>query len=201
MKTEFKKGQVKQIYEFNQEAKNIFDQYMFKNNNLVIGNTVYKGTHFIEQGFILDDDVVQYFDSNVIFKLLKTGRKNITEWEDRDGHYFINDTEFGSCLDEVFNYETECNVLKRYIGLFNGAFSGVNISEEEVYDLMKNNVLTIECDDYKTRISRKLIPGLKKKHELKIRFYPSDNKDIFFMHIRVDRGVLISHHIYQCIKY
>lgn len=202
MKTEFKKGQVKQMFEFNQEAKHIFESYMFKNDNFVIGNTDSKGRHFVERGFMLcDDSNIHGFDPKDLYELLKTGRKDITEWECHNNQYYINDKCFGYSLGDSFNYEYKCNIFKVNMERFNESPYIVNLNDDDIYNLMKNKILGVKSHIYESRISRKIIPGLKKKHKVQIRFYIGEFPDVFNMHIKVDRGVLVSHHIYQCIKF
>lgn len=203
MKIEFKKGQVKEIFEFNQEAKHIFNEYMFSTHGVVVGEHNFIGTHYIEKGFNFQDTTkVQSFISNEIYELLKKGRKNITEWELSNNFlYTVNGKVFGYDVPYSDNdYFIMTNKPNRFAQSFIASPYVLNLSEDDIYDLTKNKIIDIKCDQYSSRISRKVIPGLKKSHKVQIRFYDSELTNVFYMHIRVDRKVLVSNHIYHCIK-
>lgn len=202
MKINFVKGQVKQIYDFNQEAKNIFDNYMFMNNNLVIGDNNLIGKHYIDCGFTLyNEPVIQGFDSRDLYELLKTGRKDISEYEYKNEMFYINNKPFGYTFAELNKYDWSCIRMLTFVQQFNESQYIINLSEDDIYDLTKNKILDLKCDQYMSRISRKIIPGLKKSHKVQIRFYDDSLSNVFRMHIKVDRKVLVSNHIYQCIKF
>lgn len=204
MKVNFVKGQVKQIFDFNQEAKHIFERYMFTPNGFVVGEHNFIGTHYIEKGFNFQNiEEIQEFISNEIYELLKTGRKNITEWERSNNFlYTINGKVFGYGVPYTDNdYFTMTSKANKFAWSFINSSHILNLNEDDVYDLTKNKIIDIKCGEYSSRISRKVIPGLKKSHKVQIRFYESDLTNVFYMHIKVDRKVLVSHHIYQCIKF
>ena len=176
MKVHFEKGQVKQIYDFNQEAKNIFDHYRFRHDNIVIGQNNFIGKHYIESGFKLyEGKVVQVFDSRDLYELLKTGRKDIIEWEYKNNGFYINDKIFGYTLDDGSpSYDWPIVRILVLAKQFNESQYIINLSEDDIYDLTKNKIIDLKCEQYMSRISRKIIPGLKKSHKVQIRFYDDE---------------------------
>ena len=60
--------------------------------------------------------------------------------------------------------------------------------------------MNIHRDKYKTRITKEVIPGLKKSHDVVLDFFDHNkDKSLFYLGIKVRRGYCTSYHIYTCL--
>lgn len=200
----FNKGAVKQLYEYNQEVKNIFKNYYFCNAMVVTGEYAHNnpGIHYVEQFHIaIPFEYGIVYNSNDVYKATKGGRSKLTHYNITEKVISINGENIGelkSILElRVHQVDIRC---KQLLDKFNKSDNIVILTGDDIFNLSKNKVLDIECREYYVRISNKLIPGFKKSHKIEIRFYESERKGIFYTDIKVNRNGIYSHHIYKCLK-
>lgn len=209
----FKKGELNSLNNLNQDLKTIFSSYMLITTEVMfpvaycIGeNIASRGKHLchteysfpgIEIGF-----VVQII-SDKLFQCIKNNKKNIIGYEIIDSDIFlISETEkweFGivhkldskACKEAIPKLESILETISTEP-------STIKLTDDDVLDLTKNEMLNISKDKYRTRITREIIPGLKKTHTVTIRFSNIDNS-LFLLSIDVERSTCVSHHVYTCV--
>ena len=227
---ELPKGFLKSFNDFNQDAKTIYDKYFIYPNGIIISDKSYKytiGGHFCKTNFSLSkidnvfDNLVIEFDSDIIYRTIKDNKKGIKYIRiDDDNTIHLTgetSTEFGTAIDlditigywhDYYATEFESPIMDKLSNTFNLATTCINeklpntitISDEDVEDLVKNHYKNYNLGKYSTRITREIIPGLKKSHELTISFYDNDKDDrLFNIRLIATRSSLTSYHNYTCI--
>lgn len=217
-----KKGIVTPLYKFNQDLKNIFSEYVVLPSKMTVGvpvSKIDKGFHFVIDGF----NIGAYIDTNIfgirynaksIFDGLKINKK------DTDGLMIdnnLNISYYGSkekkCIGETIGvvHMNEATIPKQispYISMnFNklkeiaSNFSAqITLDEEDVKSLVGNEIINIDAGEYSTRISRELVPGLKKSDKVFIDFIDVDGT-LYQIIIKAIRSECTSFHCYTAIRF
>lgn len=209
------KKEIKKINDFNQDAKNIFTEYYILPSGIIIGeSTLLRGIHFI----LLNDNLpienkVLSFNSKDIYTSIKDNKKNITNllfvnsdiyFETIDinknliiGQYYTTEESLPNKINA--NKDTVSKIISDYISIQSN--ETVNIDTNDVESLVSNGVLNITAGKYMTRITKELIPGLRKNDNINILFYDDINPELFKIVIQVNRSKskMISYHVYTAI--
>lgn len=222
---ELPKGFLKSLNDFNQDVKSIYDKYIIYPDGTVVSDNSCKykiGEHFCKTNFSMRkideffNSFVIEFDSDSIYRAIKDNKKYIKYIRiDEDVSVHLTGqslTELGTPID-LDILVGQCYLMDSYkVNKCDKLYSSANIcisekvpntiiiSDEDVEQLVKNQYKNYSLDRYSTRITREVIPGLKKSHELSLSFYDNDNDDrLFNIRLIARRGTLISYHMYTCI--
>ena len=210
------KGFLKSLNDFNQDIKNIFSSYYIYPSGLVISkssNELCKlGNHFCITNYVFLDKYLNFIinlESDVVFKTIKEYKKYIKTISIKNGNIELNtdDSDFviGRIIDSNGIEATSLkNIYSSVISISDNIVDKdpyrIQISDDDILDLTKNAYKNIVSNKYRCRITRELIPGLKKTHKMDIHFNDNiDDDRLFNMHIVVERSQLRSYHNYVCI--
>ena len=208
---EFKKGDLKKLNDLNQDLKTIFETYILSNSGFIYGESILrKGSHMVKSDFKFfipcPGGYVFRINSKDLYTAIKDNKKHISQMSLVDNKLYIGNDEkvfqIGVCVKAKFiNLHKQ---FQEYTQLDNVKIDDAKTAEELSNDDVKNLVggfyIIIKNGKYKTRITKEVIPGLKKSHEVKIDFFDhSKDKSLFFMTITVHRAHCVSYHTYTCI--
>lgn len=215
---------IKSITEFVSDSRAIFDDRCISCSNIIIPaskSTVGYGKHFAQCNFMEMYKTNDAFDINNrnIYRAIKNLKKNIVGFyydEDiRDITIDFRDVtdnmkivvenkkavkitdEFASSIILGGDYR---NKISKGISINDIYKPDVVLSEDDVISLVKNNTMVIGKDETVVRITRSIIPGLKKSHLVTAMFSEADSDELFELVIRVERASMTSYHIYTCMK-
>lgn len=219
---EFKKSEINKLFDLNQDLKHIFTEYyIYPCTNIIIGtNTLHKGQHFVLSPFEfymeLPENAVIKLNSKDIFTAINKNKKNIK----KIAIYNNDDESKDICLlgdkqlfviGKVLSIDdpelSTPSFLFEYIrSLLKNESDGIYLDntillkDTVVEDLVANAYHDVHEDVFTTRITKEVIPGLKKSHKVFLFFtkHCTDNT-MFHLGIRVERGTCISYHTYCCL--
>lgn len=205
---------IKSLNDLNQDAKNIFEDYLIFHNDHIEGtNKLHKGEHFaipsIDLGPVFENfpNKIFKFYSQILFKTISENKKYLDAFTIKDSKIYLEGLagkisiqvgEIVSSNNITSNNQKFENIVKREL---NDDFDVMlELNEDSVISLVGNEFINISEGKYRTRITKEIIPGLKKSHKIKLFFYehPSD-KSLFHMCVQAERNKLISYHIYTCL--
>ena len=205
------KKDVTKLYNINQDIKNIFSEYTILPGGFTIGVPILeKGSHCVLNGYDLpniDEKNLMIepfiYSSKQIFDSIKENKKII------DSIVLIEKSLYflSSSTSQIFDIgrimsSTDTKILDKYMIEFDitKERKWLRLSEDDVKDLVGNKIIEINEGKYKTRISRELMPGLKKSNSISITFEES-TPEIFKIIIMVQRSYVTSIHIYSALYY
>jgi hypothetical protein len=190
--------------------------YLFKNGMMVSKSDDQElpiGFHFCTSDtnpFNFIENKVIEMSTSAIFKLLKERKKEIKYVSiiESDLYFESDDNQFliGSII-EPHKIDTEIQDI--YFKAKNFLSTNINFSllDDNVKEILcQKGIVTYFSDhslgDYKLRMTNQLIPALKKDMQVKIGFHdvPKESS-LFYTLMLVERGTILSHHIYKCLKY
>ena len=206
----FNKGEVKKLNDFNQEAKNIFAEYTLYNEGKRIicvginGKPGYGSHHIITNNdgkySVLSELIAKKplsVDSKVLFKTISTRKSTKILQAKTDDLFELCGSDFTDTVgishvykyDKLFEFNDETKDIMK-------------LSSDSVEDLCNNKFLIYnESSKYRTRITRGLIPGLKKSHEIFIGVTDDpNNKKLYRLTIVNSRNDIMSFHNYTCVS-
>lgn len=209
----FKKGELNSLNKLNQDLKTIYKTYVLVGTgtfNCIGEPVINKGKHICKTSYIFPNiDMNQYLvsvNSTKVFQAIKDNKKSIIGYDVIDGDiYFIsegdNKWQIGSlspCYEFVYNkYAPQ---FFESVSLYTPSIYNVKLSEDDVIKLTQNEYLNISCDKFRTRITREVIPGLKKSNTVSIHFSEiPDSPNLFRLIIDVARASVKSIHMYTCL--
>lgn len=212
------KGFLKQLNDLNQDAKTIYDKYYLHPDGVITSEPkFYKykiGSHFCKTDFTLSridecfNMAIVEFDSDAIYRGIKDFKKyiNCIAINDDLSLHLIgeNDTDIViGCIyktNSIKTFKFSDTYLKAIDVIKDIIPNTITISDDDVEDLVKNQYKNYGYDKYRTRITREVIPGLKKTHKLRLSFYDNaENGKLFNMRLVSIRTSLTSYHNYTCI--
>ena len=209
------KKEIKRLFDFNQDAKNIFSVYSSSPDNIIVGDCVLnRGEHFIVNGYYLSNqkNYIERFNPKTIYESMKEHKKiinNISINDTSDIHFDTSDMNIqfniGHCSSfEFINPDIKNKLLlaKEYLSILSVSdFPYIEMGQEGATKLVGNGIIDLESGKYKTRISRQLIPGLKKKDYIYATFLDTDDENLFKVILKAERQTskCISYHIYTAI--
>lgn len=215
-----KKGIISPLYKFNQDVKNIFTEYIVFPSGMTVGvPKLEKGFHFVIDGF----DISEYINKNIfgirynsksIFDGLKIDKKNtdgLSISNDSDIYYYNSSEK--KCIGENIGiiHINEMSIPKHlspFVSMnfnkFNEIVTGftpqISLNKDDVKALVGNEIINIDAEQYSTRISRELIPGLKKSDKVFIDFIDV-NGLLYQIIIKAIRSSTTSFHCYTAIRF
>ena len=201
---EFLKGELNKFHGINQELKNIFTDYYMDTTQFIHGtNKLHKGKHFVvteyKFPFNFSDDVYLKLDSASIFEAIGKNKKHIKSFK-IDNDVMLYGDEYSATIGNVVN---KAFINKPNIDdmVLNDSFdNNIELTSDAVERLVKNAYININKDGFRTRITKEVIPGLKKSHDISISFSKHEtDRSLFYLIIKADRTVLTSYHIYTCL--
>ena len=202
----FNKGELNSLNNLNQDIKTIFKTYAIIGNTISGAPILRKGTHHTLTQYVFPavntETHIVVIESGDLFQCIKTDKKNIKGYriEDNGDLYLIGDS-VSFPIGYVLNKDSIA--AKPFIESVKSLFqeqtvSTVKLTEDDVEDLVKNAMKPIQSNQYRTRITREVIPGLKKTHDVFISFSDIDDKT-FGLHIVANRATCVSYHSYKCL--
>jgi len=219
MKYELKKGEINKLHDLNQELKNIYNEYYLTKDGYIFGDSkLNKGKHFGITEFIWYFDF-PVIDNNAetllklipqnIFTAVSKNKKNLQYIKvDEDHKVYLSGEnleediligEFHSGINTI----EELNNAKAFINSdMNGSYmeNSMMLTKDSVEKLVGNEFINIAEDKYRTRITKEIAPGLKKSHVMYLFFFDNpDDKKLFHLGVKIERGSCISYHKYTCL--
>ena len=201
----FLKGELNKFNNINQELKNIFTDYYMDNTDLIFGTSkLHKGKHFVSCDyrfpFEFNDDIYLQFQSQSVFEAVSKNKKYIKSLRINNNIVLYGDefaADIGSYINKSFvTAKTNLNLEL----LDKSPDVTMDLTSDAVEKLVKNAYINISEGKYRTRITKEIIPGLKKSHNISLAFIGhSTDKSLFHLLVKADRGVLTSCHIYTCL--
>jgi len=211
---EFKKGELNKLNNLNQDLKTIFNNYIILDNGFIYGDSILrKGTHMVHTQFKMffeyPDSYVIRINSKDLFETIKNNKKIITCIRIIDNIIYLGGEESLFKIGDMisFRWSQLSNELMEYMSLINlmvednkSNSTFTILSTEDTIDLVNNEYKNIRKNKYKTRITKEVIPGLKKSHEVVLDFFDhTKDKSLFYLGIKVRRAYCTSYHIYTCL--
>lgn len=205
----FNKGEVKKLNDFNQEAKNIFSEYSIwiaDNMCLAFGHSVNPGygLHYIEADATgkysiipaITNNQTLNVDSKKLFKTISDNKAtNIVSAEYNNKKLTLFGSGFKECISTSVTYNPIPVIDDK-----DTIVKSLRLSTEDVEALCANEMITInEGKKYMTRITRGIIPGLKKSHQISVSIFDNGEDSIYNLVIENKRNELTSFHVYKCI--
>jgi hypothetical protein len=217
----FNKDNIKMLEIINQNCKYLFDKYIILSSKIIIGfydnKSLNKGIHYagLMNGCFDDfqlinlDPLYIVFNANHIFQIFKTTKKS-----DLQTYSVIINQSGITCLSSpkletpliigesiTLSSDDECNYLKE-LEVFDVEGESIVISESTIGDLLNNKVRILEYAKYKIRITKELLPNLKKDDTVAINMINLKNNLIKIRFtIFKNKTNMMTYHIYTAINY
>lgn len=204
----FKKGELNSLNNINQDLKTVFTAYALCNNGVCVGVPIlHKGFHhgvtpytFPEINYETHMVIIESAD---LFKCIKDNKKDIIGYriDDRDGLSLITNTvsfPIGSVLSIDKIAAKPFIEMEKNIPDYDETYPPEGLKITNVEDMVKNQIVNISISKYRTRISREVIPGLKKNHTVVVGFTDIDDMT-FGLHLIAERACVRTKHIYKCL--
>ena len=204
----FKKGELNSLNNINQDLKTIFSTYALCESGLCVGeNVLNKGIHWCTTEYKLPGMVstdIPVINSTNVYQAVKSNKKDIIGYAIKDNKDIVLITN-SSAEHKIGVVMAKTDIAfapydKKIcdISSIPQSIKHIELSEDDVEDMVKNDMKNISWSKYRTRITREVIPGLKKSHTVSICF--SDiNDSIFNLMILTSRATITSTHVYKCI--
>lgn len=209
------KKKIKTINDFNQVVKKYFKYCFIFNDGVIVcedkDKCTKKGFHFCTIEMVPLDivpvDQVIKISCETIFKTIRDRKKEIQSIEEIDGDiYFVLDTErihMGSIVTEGgLKQEIKDNydMAKNLLSLSEDHDKSI-LTEETVVALVNNELIHYDKDNTNLRITKELVPNLKKDSNVSIEFFDvKKNLQLFQLFFSVIRENVNSYHRYICIR-
>lgn len=213
------KKDIKKLYELNQSLKASFTSYYISPNGLIYSKpdqfVVQKGVHFgrTQLKFFHRYDETIYIHSDSVFNYYKESKSAINALEIFDNE-IVFDGEKKLYIGTVYpssnyglqsiwdslpqQYKKDMQIATSVSVLFTPQ---ITLAADIVESICGGNYQDISVDGFYTRITKELIPGIKKKHKVSImlEYHPTDI-NLFTMLIKNVHGPeLTTYHKYTCI--
>jgi len=210
---EFKKGELNAFNDVNQDLKTVFDIYYLFNDGYVIGDPkLGKGKHFglteFKMFFDYPVDSVLKLESKVIFDTVSKNKKIIKSIDIIDNVvYLIGENNLNVNIGELININSVKNNLLDILSLSKNvlnpdrinAYSHIRLSEDDVSD-MYSAFVNISEDIYRTRLTKEVLPGLKKSHTVDIYLFDHEKDEgLFYLLLKSTRKKCDTYHLYLCL--
>ena len=211
------KSFLKRLNDLNQEMKNIFVNYSLFPNGVIMAEKkdkkLYKGDIIITTSYKFLDEFrnnVIHFNSDNIFQTIKNHKKDITGIKNENGVlYFVNDDESFISLAIAVLRDPHPQLNKLMSELLS-EYSWIHSLNDKIVDipkhmsidndgvncLIKNGVIPIESNGFRTRITKQLVPSIKKNDEIFYYCIPKDD-DTFYVNIILMKKVLDINVLYR----
>lgn len=207
------KKQIKLLNDLNQIAKKVFARYYLFSDGFLIPSPgerqIKGGFHFcvspttqdILNIFELSEQVV-YIDSVNLYKAVKDNKKVITHITIEASKIYLSDGAEQKFLIGGYHKPTEAvgkNYAKARVKYENSDKHPVGA--DMVESLCANNLVGFSDDTYKVRITKELVPNIKKDLPMSVAFIPVDEEDVFELLLLLKKDEVVNCHLYKCIKY
>ena len=201
---------IKKLNDLNQDVKYLFDIYYIFPNGIIASHKKHykliKGMHYGKTEYKLFDDCLDIIklNSNNIYTAIKEHKKHLKFIEVRDDEIFLigeEDYRIGNIIKtNSINIKDILFDIAGYDQTIENFTSVIELSSDDVESMVKNEYRNIKYKDYRTRITKEIIPGLKKSHSISINMYSDkDDNNLFGLCIKNIRGSMTSFHMYKCI--
>jgi len=205
---------IKKLNEFNQIVKRVFNGiYIFSDGIIMtdpeIGNRVNKGVHFATTSIQPIDNIPSNYYMSLkcdkIFKFIRDNKKNIRYLTIDGGDLYIDlKDESKEIIGRIFDADDNLYLKKRAISNtieYHKTHSSL-VSQNVIESLSDNEIYTYGDDEYRVRITKELLPALKRDMKVNISFRDEvGDPTLFYIILSVDKGDVITYHMYKCIKY
>lgn len=206
---------LKRLNDINQDAKTIFgDSFTIYPTGLIVmdenPNRFMIGNHY---GFCEINDmgfnpISLSFNSKNFYRMMKTIKKaNISGFEIND--YGDVDVVFAGITSAelvVAEKGVPVKIIPRILtAMHTDTIPDIQYTANDCYDIGNDNVLrlfgnaryVVDSNGYRCRITKQLIPGLKKSHKVYAKIETTDTDDIGLLTLNVDRGAIKTMHQYK----
>lgn len=210
---------LKVINDLNQVLKKVYKRYTIFSNGFIIPTTtedsmVSGGIHFsiippetvkkLQDIFNLNltsdtYSLIVELDASAVFKAIKDNKKDLSSLSFIDNHIYFQ----GKDMYPIGFVQQDSNVetyLKKVLELHT-LFDLVELSEEVVESLSNNNMAILGKEEYKVRLTKEVIPNLKKDMLVHIGFRNDSEPTLFQIMIKTTKNDISSFHFYKCIRY
>jgi len=213
IKIELTKKFKKKLYDINQDMKTLFFKYNIYPDNIIISNNLdmpsFHGAKLIDRIDFPDefDSIVLSLHSRQIYDVYSDHKSELDYIFLVNGFIYLGNDE---TKYEIGSYYSEdgTNSLK-FVGLkqhtteiINEFNPTISLDSEKIEKLYKGSLIKIapENKKYKTRLSKGVVPGLKKSSLLDIEFHDHEENDfLYFITLRNTRNKVYTYHERMCI--
>lgn len=216
---------IKAINDINQEAKNVFgDTYILCPSGMILcdSNAIGRPTVGRHIGstefkfFNISDLPNLLVHGKNIYRVFKNIKKHISGFvidESANINMVLNDmkpedliitekklpvrmtTDVASLYSNTIDID---EIIKLYKKAFGSSDNVISLTPESVEGLVKNKYFVANDGKHFCRITRELIPALKKDNDVSIAFDEHTDPSLFTMYIRVKRSTMTTLHVYTC---
>ena len=212
---EFKKGELNKFNNLNQDLKTIFDYYyIYNDSQYVFGEAkLHKGKHFVCTSFKMffeHPNCALRFCSQQIFEAISKNKSKIKYITIIDSCIYLGgdidlirigqmidlkSTDSDMSMYNTINTEHVNDIITEQL-----SSHIIHLTDEGIKDLVSNEFINVSENRYRTRITKEVIPGLKKSHEVGL-WFSKHTKDssLFYLTIIVERNNCTSYHRYTCL--
>ena len=204
---------IKNLNEFNQLSKKVFIHYYMFSNGIVFGvendNHLKYGEHFVKIAisiFNIEKEQILYLSSDAIFKTIRDNKKIVKKIISIDNYIYLTNTEadIKFLIGELFNINDLSDIYKKFT-LYIQKIEDCNtintiLPLDSIDKLNKKQIITFSNDNYKVRLTNKLIPLIKKSDTIDVYFNDMD-KNVFETIIICKNSLFSLFHKYTCIKF
>lgn len=216
------KKQSTKLYNLNQDLKTVFQNYTLSKDGIYPsgvchsnkdGYVLRTGEHY---AIITDKNISDIIDcgdicidSKKLYKFYSSYKKYIT-------HISLINEDIIIHTDGLDNAEYTNNIGYRCADIEKVLFGklplynddkhmildfkpNIILSEDETINLVKNGNMFLKDGEFTTRITRELIPGLKKTHKLEVMFHHLPEGNMFRCIIKAERSAVTTFHLYKCL--
>lgn len=216
---EYDKKQIKKLNDFNQITKNYFQHYYTFNSGLIVCRDnekfkkAQKGFHFCTTTIFPICEIEKLktigLTSDYVYKIIKDRKKEINGLIIENNEILFSMGENAACkIGNILELTNLPNDLKDNYNLaaktLNQCLMGTKytLSDDEVTTLMTNGIILYQQDGYKLRLTKELIPNLKKDSTVNIQFFDIEKEEsLFHVVINVEWEDINSYHKYTCIRF
>lgn len=215
------KKQSAKLYNLNQDLKTVFQTYNISKDGIYPSGIC----HYIKDGYVLRtgehyalitdksiSDIIDYdicIDSKKLYKFYSSYKKYVTNISLHDEDIIINTNGLDkSEYTNVIGYR--CGDIQKSLfeslplynddkDMIKNFKPNIILSEDEIINLVKNGNMFLKDAEFTTRITRELIPGLKKTHKVEVMFHHLPEGNMFRCIIKAERSTVTTFHLYKCL--
>ncbi len=208
LKIDWDKTNIKKLNDFNQITKRIFNGFYLFNDGIIINDMnnskLSIGRHFATTLIEPIDDIPNnciYLTTDKIYKTIRDNKKNIKHLLVNNNKIYIGNDEVKEKIGYVIK-NIPLNQKDPLLSFIEYHKKSSSMLPQNIIDLLcDNGIYTYSEDIYKVRLTKELLPALKKNMKVIISFKQDENSSLFYLLLSIDRGALISYHVYKCVKF
>lgn len=204
---DMEKNTIKRINNLNQDAKIMFDNFYIGPSGFIYpGNDKFqkllKGHHIAIAKDNPFNDLHLILNADHIYTTIKDNKKDLK-------NIYLDNTEIGFIGENKYPFGRIISESRSMKYINNDGFElDLNkynrLTDKDVQSLVKNGMMELEDGDYRTRITREVIPGAKFTTKILTEVYymfkENEINYIYELHLACVKENITSFHMYKCYK-